>query len=277
MFSGPPDDGPARAGAGPSLGQWWADVAPEDADPDGYAPRAVYGRYLRFVLDVVERTAPDRVRVHRVLGRVVDVVNTGARHRSTPVSVRLEDGRHLKVDRAVLTTGHQICEPPAEQRRLEAFAARRLNAQYISGDSSADLPLDTIPAGVAVGVIGLGLLVLRHHGAAHPGPRRAVRGRRGRPPALPAQRAGTADGGGLTRRPAPARPRAQPEAPRPHLPTADPHRGADRAAPRPRSARLPHVRAAVPLGRDRSRVLRDRGADARRPRRPRRPRPARPR
>ncbi len=157
MFSGPPDDGPARAGAGPSLGQWWADVAPEDADPDGYAPRAVYGRYLRFVLDVVERTAPDRVRVHRVLGRVVDVVNTGARHRSTPVSVRLEDGRHLKVDRAVLTTGHQICEPPAEQRRLEAFAARRRNAQYISGDSRADLPLDTIPAGVAVGVIGLGL------------------------------------------------------------------------------------------------------------------------
>ena len=57
----------------------------------------------------------------------------------------------------MLTTGHQICEPPAEQRRLEAFAARRLNAQYISGDSSADLPLDTIPAGVAVGVIGLGL------------------------------------------------------------------------------------------------------------------------
>ena len=157
MFSGPPDDGPARAGAGPSLGQWWADVAPEDADPDGYAPRAVYGRYLRFVLDAVERTAPDRVKVHRVLGRVVDVVNTGARHRSAPVSVRLQDGRHLKVDRAVLTTGHQISEPPAEQRRLEAFAAQRLQAQYIRGDSSADLPLDTIPAGVAVGVIGLGL------------------------------------------------------------------------------------------------------------------------
>ena len=157
MFSGPPDDGPARAGAGPSLGQWWADVAPQDADPDGYAPRAVYGRYLRFVLETLERTAPDRVKVHRVLGRVVDVVNTGARHRSAPVSVRLQDGRHLKVDRAVLTTGHQISEPPAEQRRLEAFAAQRLQAQYIRGDSSADLPLDAIPAGVSVGVIGLGL------------------------------------------------------------------------------------------------------------------------
>lgn len=157
MFSGPPDDGPARAGAGPSLAQWWADAAPEDADPDGYAPRAVYGRYLRFVLDAVEGTAPGRVQVHRVLGRVVDVVNTGARHQSAPVSVRLEDGRHLKVDRAVLTTGHQVCEPPAEQRRLEAFAARRLQAQYIRGDSSADLPLDSIPAGIAVGVIGLGL------------------------------------------------------------------------------------------------------------------------
>ena len=157
MFSGPPDDGPARAGAGPSLAEWWGDVAPEDADPDGYAPRAVYGRYLRFVLDTVARTVPDRVTVHRVLGRVVDVVNTGARHQSTPVSVRLQDGQHLKVDRAVLTTGHQICEPPREQRRLEAFAAQRLQSQYIRGDSSADLPLDAIPAGVAVGVIGLGL------------------------------------------------------------------------------------------------------------------------
>jgi glutamate mutase epsilon subunit len=157
MFSGPPDDGPARAGAGPSLGQWWVDADPQNADPEGYAPRAVYGRYLRFVLEALERTAPDRVQVHRVLGRVVDVVNTGARRRSAPVSVRLEDGRHLKVDRAVLTTGHQICEPPAEQRRLEAFAARRLQAQYIRGDSSADLPLDAIPAGVSVGVIGLGL------------------------------------------------------------------------------------------------------------------------
>ena len=157
MFSGPPDDGPARAGAGPSLGQWRADVDPQDPDPNGYAPRGIYGRYLRFVLETLERTAPDRVEVHRVLGRVVDVVNTGARHRSAPVSVRLQDGRHLKVDRAVLATGHQICEPPAEQRRLEAFAARRLQAQYISGDSSADLPLDAIPAGVSVGVIGLGL------------------------------------------------------------------------------------------------------------------------
>ena len=157
MFSGPPDDGPARAGAGPSLGQWWVDADPQNADPEGYAPRAVYGRYLRFVLEALERTAPDRVQVHRVLGRVVDVVNTGARRRSAAVSVRLEDGRHLKVDRAVLTTGHQICEPPTEQRRLEAFAARRLQAQYIRGDSSADLPLDAIPAGVSVGVIGLGL------------------------------------------------------------------------------------------------------------------------
>lgn len=157
MFSGPLDDGPARAGAGPSLGQWWVDAAPQDADPDSYAPRAVYGRYLRFVLDTVAGTVPGRVTVHQVLGRVVDVVNTGARRSSAPVSVRLEDGRHLKVDRAVLTTGHQISEPPTEQRRLEAFAAQRPHLQYIRGDSSADLPLDTIPAGVPVGVIGLGL------------------------------------------------------------------------------------------------------------------------
>ena len=284
MFSGPPDDGPARAGAGPSLGQWWADVDPQDADPDGYAPRAVYGRYLRFVLDAVERTAPDRVKVHRVLGRVVDVVNTGARHRSAPVSVRLQDGRHLKVDRAVLTTGHQICEPPAEQRRLEAFAAQRLQRAVHPRRQQRRPAAGHHPGGRRGRCDRARAVVLRRHGAAHPGPRRAVRGRRGRPPALPAQRAGTAAGGGLTRGPAVARPRAQPEAPRPHLPTADPHRGADPAAPRARPARLPHVRAAVPAGRDRSRVLRDHGTDARRPdvldvdlRRPReRRRPARP-
>ena len=176
----------------------------------------------------------------------MDVVNTGARHHSTPVSVRLEDGRHLKVDRAVLTTGHQICEPPAEQRRLEAFAARRLHAQYIRGDSSADLPLDTIPAGVTVGVIGLGLsfydvmaqLTLGRGG-------RFVDDGDGRLRYLPSGREPLLVAGSRGGLPLPARGRNQKRPDhtyRPRILTV----AADRAAPRPRSARLPHVRAAVP-------------------------------
>jgi methylaspartate mutase epsilon subunit len=156
MFSGPPDDGPARAGAGPSLAEWWADADPENADPDGYAPRAVYGRYLRYVLDRVEATAPaGRFTLHRVLGRVEDA------HREDTDrdgwTLHLRDGRDLEVDRVVLTTGHPVSEPPEEQRRLEAFAAQRPGVQYIRGDSTADLPLDRIPPGTEVGVIGLGL------------------------------------------------------------------------------------------------------------------------
>ena len=155
MFSGPPDDGPARAGAGPSLAQWWADVAPEDADPDGYAPRAVYGRYLRFVLDTVVHTVPDRVKVHGVLGRVVDVVNTGARRRSAPVSVRLQDGRHLKVDRAVLTTVTRSASHPRS-----SAGWRRSPRSVRSCSTSAVTAVPTCrwtPSGRGlVGVIGLG-------------------------------------------------------------------------------------------------------------------------
>jgi methylaspartate mutase epsilon subunit len=153
MFSGGPDAGPARAGAGPSLGEWWATVDPGQADPDGYAPRAVYGRYLRYVLDRVEENLPRRMTLHRVLGRVDDVRRGG----SARWSLRLLDGRELDVDRVALTTGHPRSEPPAEHRRLAAFAAERPDLRYISGDSTADLPLADIPSGAEVGVVGLGL------------------------------------------------------------------------------------------------------------------------
>ncbi|MGH3857523.1 MAG: FAD/NAD(P)-binding protein, partial [Pseudonocardiaceae bacterium] len=53
MFSGPWDGGPAQAGAGPTLAQWWEQMDHDYPGSNGYAPRAVYGRYLRFVLDAV--------------------------------------------------------------------------------------------------------------------------------------------------------------------------------------------------------------------------------
>jgi methylaspartate mutase epsilon subunit len=154
MFSGPPDDGPPRAGAGPSLAQWWAGVDAEQADPDGYAPRAVYGRYLRYVLDRVEENLPPRVTVHRVRARVEDLARAGSTTRWT---LHLHDGQKLDVERVVLTTGHPRSEPPAERRRLADLASARPDLTYLSGDSTADLPLGDIPAGTDVGIIGLGL------------------------------------------------------------------------------------------------------------------------
>jgi uncharacterized NAD(P)/FAD-binding protein YdhS len=63
MFSGPPDAGPPRAGAGPSLGEWWQAVDPARGELHGYAPRALYGRYLRHVFDTVAAGLPASVRM----------------------------------------------------------------------------------------------------------------------------------------------------------------------------------------------------------------------
>jgi methylaspartate mutase epsilon subunit len=153
MFSGPPDDGPPRAGAGPSLGEWWQAVDPAHGDPNGYAPRALYGRYLRQVFDTVLAGLPAPVRVRPVRTRVRSLT------RSPAGAWRLESPElgGVDVDRVVLTTGHASPEPDGEHARLAAFAARRPGARYVRADSAADMALDDLPAGSVVGVLGLGL------------------------------------------------------------------------------------------------------------------------
>jgi methylaspartate mutase epsilon subunit len=153
MFSGPPDGGPPRAGAGPSLAQWWATVDPDRADPAGYAPRALYGRYLRFVLDRIEAGLPGRFVLHRITARVEDL----RRADSQEWVLALADGGRLKADRVVLATGHPVTEPQAGQRSLADFAGARRGLSYIRADGTEKQVLDRIPAGATVGVIGLGL------------------------------------------------------------------------------------------------------------------------
>ncbi len=151
-YSGLPDDGPARPGAGPSLEEWWREVDPAAVDADGYAPRAVYGGYMRFILDSVVAALPADCTLHEVTGTVRDL---------EPVPdgylLHFTDGAVLAADRVVLTTGHSQPEPTPGQRELAAFAADRPNLRYFPGDSAADMPLDAIPAGSSVGVLGLGL------------------------------------------------------------------------------------------------------------------------
>ena len=151
-FSGRPDGGPTRAGAGPSLLEWWQRRDPAHADPDGYASRADYGRYLHFVLDAVEAGLPDGVRLHRVHDRVVDLRRSGDAYR-----VSLAEGGEIAADRVVLTTGHSTPELTGTQRALAEFAQTRPGLRYLRGDSAADMPLDDIPPGTPVGVLGLGL------------------------------------------------------------------------------------------------------------------------
>ena len=153
MFSGPPDGGPPRAGAGPSLAQWWASVEPARADPAGYAPRALYGRYLRFVLDQIEAERPDHFVLRRIAARVEDLRQVS----SQEWVLTLGGGGQLKADRVVLATGHPVTELQAGQKSLADFAAARRGLSYVRADGTEKQALDQIPAGAEVGVIGLGL------------------------------------------------------------------------------------------------------------------------
>jgi glutamate mutase epsilon subunit len=146
IFSGPPDGGPARAGAGPSLAAWLPCGVNE------YAPRARYGRYLRFALDAVEAGLPDAVNLRRLVGRVDRLDRHAGGYR-----LRFADGQVLDCDRVVLATGHPTPAPTGEQRVLADFAASRPGLVYVPGDSAADAPLARLRPGSTVGVLGLGL------------------------------------------------------------------------------------------------------------------------
>ncbi|GAA1970552.1 FAD/NAD(P)-binding protein [Amycolatopsis minnesotensis] len=152
MFSGPADEGMPRAGAGPTLAQWWQRTDPEYPGPDSFAPRPTYGRYLEFALDAIEASLPERVRLRRIRSEVRGMVKSADAYTLT-----LAHGEQVRADRVVLATGHVPPELAGPRRRLADFAATRPNLAYLHGNSSTDMPLDAIAPGADVGVIGLGL------------------------------------------------------------------------------------------------------------------------
>ncbi|MGW0854330.1 FAD/NAD(P)-binding protein [Streptomyces sp. NPDC002690] len=157
MFSGPPDDtavaAPARPGAGPSLAEWWDSAEPgTGGGPHAYAGRALYGRYLEFVFHSVRRGMPQGTALHAVRSRVERM----RRRTGGGWTLALSGGRFLAADQVLLATGHSKPRPHGRERGLAAFA-REKGLVYLPGDSAADLPLDTVPARAATGVVGLGM------------------------------------------------------------------------------------------------------------------------
>ncbi|MFI1767645.1 FAD/NAD(P)-binding protein [Streptomyces sp. NPDC020800] len=160
MFSGEPDGGRPRPGAGPSLGEWLDRHAP-DRDrrpapgPDDFASRRDYGRYLRFVHRTIADELPSHVRLFPVRARVTTV-------RPDPrggYRVTLDDGtRTLTAHKVVLTTGHPRNEPDGFDRAMLDFTASHPALRYVRGDSAADMDLEgSVRPGAPVAVRGLGL------------------------------------------------------------------------------------------------------------------------
>ncbi|MFE9042602.1 FAD/NAD(P)-binding protein [Streptomyces sp. NPDC007818] len=159
MYSGDPDGGPSRPGAGPSLGEWIADRAragEEPLGPDDYASRVRYGQYLTDVYRTIARNLPEHVRLHPVRARVT-ALRPGE---DGGYLLSLDTAPHLlEADRVVLATGHPFNAPDDFEREMLQFTTRTPGTRYICGDSAADMPLDehSVPAGGSVAIRGIGL------------------------------------------------------------------------------------------------------------------------
>ncbi|MGX0893539.1 hypothetical protein AB7M22_005547 [Pseudomonas sp. ADAK2 TE3594] len=151
-FSGPLDDGPIRPGAGPSLAQWWSAVDPAYPGPNAYAPRAVHGEYMQFVLATIEASFTQNISLQRVPAVVVDLVIDENMH-----TLKLDSGSCLQVDKVVIATGHPTPELIGWEKDLQDFAQQTPGLEFLRGDSAADMPLSRIKPHHHVGIVGLGL------------------------------------------------------------------------------------------------------------------------
>ncbi|RZJ33565.1 MAG: FAD-binding protein, partial [Brevundimonas sp.] len=118
---------------------WLTANAPERADPEGFAPRRLYGRYVQDRLAAVETAYPGLIT--RVTGEVAAVEGGG---------VRLTDGRIVAGDAVVLATGN-----PAPKT-----ASPNETAGRVIGDPWAPGALDRIEPTDDVLVVGTGLTMV---------------------------------------------------------------------------------------------------------------------
>lgn len=152
-FSGPWDGKEAKPGNGPSFAEWWK-IAHDDYEQyEGYGPRAYYGEYLLYVLDAIEKSLPENVKLHKISGQVINIDN----EKESSQTLYLEDGSKLVVNKTIITTGHAVNELHGLSKELSEFALRVPEVKFIQGNSVADMDLEVINPGDKVGVIGMGL------------------------------------------------------------------------------------------------------------------------
>lgn len=149
MFSGPADDRAWRPGAGPTFAEWWQRTDTRYPGPDAYAPRSLYGRYLRFVLDVVETNLPPEVRLVRVTGLV-----SGIEKRDGRFELLVGDDV-VTCDRVAVCSGHpREPEPSGPADRTGPQQHRRRRA---AASASDDAGRRAASSGGVIGILGLGL------------------------------------------------------------------------------------------------------------------------
>ena len=117
--------------------RWLEASTPAYADPDGFAPRLIFGRYVQARLAEVEAAYPGLI--HRIKGEVASVETDG---------LTLSDGRRIASDAVVLTTGN-----PAPKTASGA-SARVLSDPWAPG------ALEAIGADDDILIVGTGLTMV---------------------------------------------------------------------------------------------------------------------
>jgi hypothetical protein len=117
-----------------------------------FPSRALYGRYLRSIVEELTRNVPDGVTVdfHETSALSVRPSGDGA------FDVGLATGATLRTGSVVLALGHIPSRLNPEQRELQA-SAEQLGLQYLPPAVPADVDWSRIPAGEPVLVRGMGL------------------------------------------------------------------------------------------------------------------------
>lgn len=118
---------------------WLETTHPGYADPEGFAPRRLYGLYVQGRLAQVEAAHPDRI--ERLTGEAVAVEDA---------TVRLADGRRVEADAVILATGN-----PAPGMLASEGETRR-----VIGDPWAEGALDRIGPMDDVLILGSGLTMV---------------------------------------------------------------------------------------------------------------------
>ncbi|MFI9050994.1 FAD/NAD(P)-binding protein [Streptomyces sp. NPDC053427] len=140
---------------GPSLYEW-ARSSPQARTgalrPDDYAPRALYGRYLRWALQYIVGRVPDgmTVRIHQ--DRAVRLFEDAAGQ-----GLELAGGTVLTgLDAVVLAQGHVPMAPTEAETELGLYAESN-GLRYVGPANPADVDLSQIAPGTPVLLRGLGL------------------------------------------------------------------------------------------------------------------------
>ena len=152
-FSGLWDGKEPKPGNGPSFGQWWKLNFDDYEKYGGYGPRAYYGKYLLYVLSVIEKSLSNPDILHKISGYVTGMDIEGEKQVLT-----FADGNIITVDRTVIATGHSVNNLTGVSKKLKDFADSNSDIKFIPGSYSvASLDLTSIKSKENVGVIGMGL------------------------------------------------------------------------------------------------------------------------